>query len=71
MEGANEAARRAVNEILRRAGSSAAPCRLFPFPELPLSSPLRALDALRYRAQRAFRAAVNPSSHHLAAQPAA
>jgi len=50
MEGANEAARRAVNGILAAAGNSAAPCRLWPLHEPEIFQPLRAYDQARYRA---------------------
>lgn len=43
MEGANEAARAAVNALLERAGSSAAPCRVWPLTE---PSELRAAKRL-------------------------
>lgn len=49
MEGANEAARRAVNAILQRSGSSAPPCTLWPLHEPLLLEPLRALDAALFR----------------------
>jgi geranylgeranyl pyrophosphate synthase/uncharacterized protein with NAD-binding domain and iron-sulfur cluster len=50
MEGANEAARRAVNAILDASGHSGARCQVWPLQELELFRPLRELDALRYRA---------------------
>jgi uncharacterized protein with NAD-binding domain and iron-sulfur cluster len=50
MEGANEAARRAVNGILAAAGSSASPCQLWPLHEPEIFQPLRAYDQARYRA---------------------
>jgi uncharacterized protein with NAD-binding domain and iron-sulfur cluster len=49
MEGANEAARRAVNAILAATGSREKPCELFPLREPPVLGPARALDALRWR----------------------
>ena len=49
MEGANEAARRAVNGILERSGSDAAPCRLWNLHEPVLLEPWRANDRERYR----------------------
>ncbi|WP_448639311.1 hydroxysqualene dehydroxylase [Geodermatophilus sp. URMC 63] len=49
MEAANEAARRAVNGILERAGSDAPPCRLWDLHEPVLLEPWRANDRERYR----------------------
>jgi uncharacterized protein with NAD-binding domain and iron-sulfur cluster len=49
MEGANEAARRAVNAILERTGSRAARCRVFTLPEPGVLRPARALDQVRWR----------------------
>jgi uncharacterized protein with NAD-binding domain and iron-sulfur cluster len=49
MEGANEAARRAVNGVLAASGSSAAPCELWPLHEPVVFAPLRALDLIRYK----------------------
>lgn len=49
MEGANEAARRAVNGILDAAGSSAPRCELWPLRELMVFGPLRALDHQRFK----------------------
>jgi uncharacterized protein with NAD-binding domain and iron-sulfur cluster len=49
MEGANEAARRAVNGILRASGAAAAPCRVWPLHEPALFAPARALDWLRWK----------------------
>jgi uncharacterized protein with NAD-binding domain and iron-sulfur cluster len=49
MEGANEAARRAVNAILAASGSTAAPCRVWRLPEPAAFAPARALDRLRWR----------------------
>jgi len=48
MEGANEAARTAVNAILQRAGSTAAPCQVWPLSEPDRFSPWKALDAKLY-----------------------
>lgn len=50
MEGANEAARRAVNGILDATGFSGSRCQIWPLQEPELLRPLRELDALRYRA---------------------
>jgi uncharacterized protein with NAD-binding domain and iron-sulfur cluster len=49
MEAANEAARRAVNEILSRTGSSAARCKVFTMPEPKVLRPARELDRLRWK----------------------
>jgi uncharacterized protein with NAD-binding domain and iron-sulfur cluster len=49
MEGANEAARRAVNGILEHSGSQATPCRLWDLHEPVLLEPWRARDRERYR----------------------
>lgn len=50
MEGANEAARRAVNCIVDASGSSAELCKLWPLHEPDLLAPWRANDQLRYDA---------------------
>ena len=50
MEGANEAARRAVNGILSAAGDGATPCSVWPLQEPEIFQPLRAYDQARYRA---------------------
>jgi uncharacterized protein with NAD-binding domain and iron-sulfur cluster len=52
MEGANEAARRAVNAILDRTGSAADRCDVFTLPEPGVLRPARALDKLRWRLRR-------------------
>jgi uncharacterized protein with NAD-binding domain and iron-sulfur cluster len=49
MEGANEAARRAVNAILDRTGSLAGRCAVFALREPAVLGPARALDRLRWR----------------------
>ena len=49
MEGANEAARRAVNGILDASGSSAARCAIWNLQEPELFAPWRELDRARYR----------------------
>ncbi len=49
MEGANEAARRAVNGILTAAGSSAASCQLWPLREPDVFAPLREYDYVRFK----------------------
>jgi geranylgeranyl pyrophosphate synthase/uncharacterized protein with NAD-binding domain and iron-sulfur cluster len=50
MEGANEAARRAVNAILERTGFAGEGCQLWPLQEPEVFRPLREIDALRHRA---------------------
>jgi uncharacterized protein with NAD-binding domain and iron-sulfur cluster len=52
MEGANEAARRAVNGILGATGSSAPRCQVWKLHEPPLLAPFRALDRVRWRLGR-------------------
>jgi uncharacterized protein with NAD-binding domain and iron-sulfur cluster len=52
MEGANEAARRAVNGILDAAGSRAARCKLWDLYEPPVLAPFRMLDRVRWRLGR-------------------
>jgi uncharacterized protein with NAD-binding domain and iron-sulfur cluster len=49
MEGANEAARRAVNAILDRTGSPAARCQIWALQEPPVFGIARRLDRLRWR----------------------
>jgi uncharacterized protein with NAD-binding domain and iron-sulfur cluster len=49
MEGANEAARRAVNGILDRSGSDAPRCRLWQVHDPEVFEPLRIRDRLRYQ----------------------
>jgi hypothetical protein len=49
MEGANEAARRAVNAILDRTGSRASRCKVFELPEPAVLRPARMIDELRWR----------------------
>jgi hypothetical protein len=48
MEGANEAARRAVNAIVAASGSGARPCAIWPLQEPAVFGPARALDKLRW-----------------------
>lgn len=52
MEGANEAARRAVNAILVATGSRQKPCQIWPLREPMLLAPLRAIDWLVYQFQK-------------------
>jgi len=49
MEGANEAARRAVNGILDASGSNAAKAQLWPFQEPEFFKPMREYDLLRFK----------------------
>jgi uncharacterized protein with NAD-binding domain and iron-sulfur cluster len=49
MEGANEAARRAVNGVIAAARSDVEPCQLWNLHEPELFVPLRAYDRVRYR----------------------
>jgi uncharacterized protein with NAD-binding domain and iron-sulfur cluster len=49
MEAANEAARRAVNGIVRTAGANVEPCGVWNLHEPELFSPFRAYDRVRYR----------------------
>jgi len=53
MEGANEAARRAVNAILDVSGSSEPPCDVMKLHESLAFAPLRALDRIRFRSEQA------------------
>jgi hypothetical protein len=52
MEGANEAARRAVNGILDASGSAEPKCRVWPLSEPVMFAPLRALDRILYAMRR-------------------
>src|SRR3954453_1737261 len=52
MEGANEAARRAVNGILDATGSGAPPCKLWKLEEPAAFAPARALDRIRWKLLR-------------------
>jgi hypothetical protein len=54
MEGANEAARRAVNAILERSGSREPPCTIWNLHEPDALAPFRAYDRARYRAGLAW-----------------
>ncbi len=59
MEGANEAARRAVNGILDRSGSTESRCQIWPMREPAIFGPARLVDRWRYeRGQRHQRAPV-------------
>jgi uncharacterized protein with NAD-binding domain and iron-sulfur cluster len=48
MEGANEAARRAVNNLLEKEGIHHNHCQLWPLQEPPIFNPLKWYDKLRY-----------------------
>ena len=48
MEGANEAARRAVNGILDASGSGAPRCAVWPLEEPAIFAPARAIDRIRF-----------------------
>jgi uncharacterized protein with NAD-binding domain and iron-sulfur cluster len=52
MEGANEAARRAVNGILDASGSSAPRCAIWPLEEPAIFAPARAIDRIRFKLGR-------------------
>lgn len=65
MEGANESARRAVNEVLDATGSTAERCALFPIPEPQSLEPLKAVDRWRFR--RNLPHLLDPSEPELAA----
>jgi len=52
MEAANEAARRAVNGILKASGSNEPPCYIFEMYEPCVVAQLRALDRIRWYAER-------------------
>jgi uncharacterized protein with NAD-binding domain and iron-sulfur cluster len=52
MEGANEAARRAVNGILEASGSSAPRCGVWPLREPAIFAPARAIDRIRFKLGR-------------------
>jgi uncharacterized protein with NAD-binding domain and iron-sulfur cluster len=71
MEGANEAARRAVNSILARSGSSAPPCHVWPLEEPAILAPLREYDLIRFKLglPNAFGAAMKPGAPPLTAAP--
>jgi uncharacterized protein with NAD-binding domain and iron-sulfur cluster len=60
MEGANEAARRAVNGILDATGSNEAKCEIWPLHEPALFAPVRALDRFRYSRKHGPHGPVGP-----------
>jgi uncharacterized protein with NAD-binding domain and iron-sulfur cluster len=49
MEGANEAARRAVTAILDASGSNATKAQLWPFQEPEIFKPMREYDLFRFK----------------------
>jgi uncharacterized protein with NAD-binding domain and iron-sulfur cluster len=61
MEGANEAARRAVNAILDAVGSNAPRCDVWKLREPPVLGPARALDRVLWRLRRGPPTAVRVS----------
>jgi uncharacterized protein with NAD-binding domain and iron-sulfur cluster len=69
MEGANEAARRAVNAILRRTGSDAEPCGVWPLREPALFAPARALDRVLFKLGRPARQQVRIDDGRVRAAP--
>jgi uncharacterized protein with NAD-binding domain and iron-sulfur cluster len=72
MEGANEAARRAVNAILERSGSAAEPCEVWKLKEPPLFAPFRALDKVLFKLGRPARPRIRISDGSVeAARPLA
>ncbi len=50
MEAANEAARRAVNGIIKRSSAAVQRCEVWPLKEPVVFAPFKAIDRLRYRA---------------------
>lgn len=70
MEGANEAARRAVNGVLAATGSSAQPCRLWPLHEPAIFAPARALDFVLWKLGRAHGGIGRETTRELLATPA-
>jgi hypothetical protein len=62
MEGANEAARRAVNGILERSGSSEPKCAVWPLREPTVFLPARRIDQWRYRRGQRHERANNAAS---------
>ena len=70
MEGANEAARRAVNGILVASGASAAPCRLWPLSEPAIFAPARALDFVLWKLGLPHAGLGRATTRELCAEPA-
>jgi uncharacterized protein with NAD-binding domain and iron-sulfur cluster len=69
MEGANEAARRAVNGILEASGSSAPRCRVWPLEEPALFAPARAIDRVLFELGRPPRQLVRIRDGQVDASP--
>jgi uncharacterized protein with NAD-binding domain and iron-sulfur cluster len=69
MEGANEAARRAVNGILDAAGSSEERCDVWPLREPAIFAPGRALDRIRFELGRPAKQAVRVRDGQVDASP--
>jgi uncharacterized protein with NAD-binding domain and iron-sulfur cluster len=69
MEGANEAARRAVNGILEVSGSSAPRCGVWPLREPAIFAPARALDRIRFALGRPPREMVRIREGRVDASP--
>jgi uncharacterized protein with NAD-binding domain and iron-sulfur cluster len=69
MEGANEAARRAVNGILDASGSSASRCGVWPLKEPAIFAPARAIDRIRFSLGRPAREMVHIRDGRVDASP--
>jgi uncharacterized protein with NAD-binding domain and iron-sulfur cluster len=69
MEGANEAARRAVNGILKASGSSAPRCGVWRLREPAIFAPARAIDAIRFKLGRPQRQVVRVRDGQVDASP--
>jgi uncharacterized protein with NAD-binding domain and iron-sulfur cluster len=69
MEGANEAARRAVNAILERSGSAAERCGVWPLREPELFAPARDLDRVLFRLGRPPRQQLRMADGRVRAAP--
>jgi uncharacterized protein with NAD-binding domain and iron-sulfur cluster len=67
MEGANEAARRAVNAILDATRSNAPRCGVWPLREPPALAPARAFDKLRWKLRRPPKSPVRVSESGMVA----
>jgi uncharacterized protein with NAD-binding domain and iron-sulfur cluster len=69
MEGANEAARRAVNGILDASGSGAPRCGVWPLREPEIFAPARAIDRIRFALGRPPRELVHIREGRVEASP--
>jgi hypothetical protein len=69
MEGANEAARRAVNGILDASGSGAPRCGVWPLREPAIFTPARAIDRIRFALGRPPRELVHIREGRVEASP--